>query len=151
MKKFLEVLVDDDGKFHFSTEEAFVTEEEFAAENCRAQLGHAAECDRRLKQLVHDMTEYLWRTRDQAICQAVRLVSMAEILGCAQPYERAEEFWSLMMFDAIPKLEAFASAIKRSYGFDDRTVSRPLVGGPLVDGRELTVLPIQPSRGKKAN
>ena len=151
MKKFLEVLVDEDGKFHFSTEEVFVTEEEFAAENCRAQLGHAVECDRRLRQLVHDMTDYMWRTKDQAICQAVRLVAMAEILGCAQPYERAEEFWSLMMFDTIPQLEAFAAKIKRSYGFDDRTVSRPLIGGPLVDGRELSAFPFPPSCGKKAN
>ena len=127
MKKFLEVLVDDDGKFHFSTEEVFVSEEELTAENCRAQWGHAVEYDRRLKQLVHDMTDYMWRTKDQAISQAVRLVSMAEILGCAQPYERAEEFWSLMMFDVIPQLEAFAAKIKRSYGFDDRTVSRPLI------------------------
>ena len=61
MKKFLEVLVDEDGKFHFSTEEEFFTEEAF--------------------------------------------VAMAEILGCARPY-----------------------------GFDDRTVTRPLVGGPLVGG-----------------
>ncbi len=151
MKKFLEVLVDEDGKFHFSTEEVFVTEEAFVAEDYRAKLDHAEECDKRLRQLVHDMTEYMWRTRDQAVCQAVRLVAMAEILGCAQPYERAEEFWSLMMFDTIPQLEAFAAAIKRSYGFDDRSVSRPLIGGPLVDGREPMAFPIRPSRRKKAN
>ena len=127
MKKFLEVLVDEDGKFHFSTEEEFVTEEVFAAENPRAQMGHVKECDKRLKQLVHDMTEYMWKTKDQGICQAVRMVAMAEILGCAQPYERAEEFWSLMMFHTIPQFEKFAAAIKKPYGFDDRAVTRPIV------------------------
>ena len=33
MKKFLEVLVDDNGAYHFSTEESFITEEAFAAES----------------------------------------------------------------------------------------------------------------------
>ena len=134
MKKFLEVLVDEDGKFHFSTEEVFTTEEEFAAEDGPTQLVHMKDCDKRIGQLVHDMTEYMWRTKDQGICQAVRMVSMAEILGCADPYERAEEFWGLMMFHTIPQYEQFAAAIKRRYGFDDRSVNRPYIGGTLPDG-----------------
>ena len=151
MKKFLEVLVDEDGKFHFSTEEEFVTEEVFAAENPRAQMGHVKECDKRLKQLVHDMTEYMWKTKDQGICQAVRMVAMAEILGCAQPYERAEEFWSLMMFHTIPQFEKFAAAIKKPYGFDDRAVTRPIVGGAWAGGSNTMLFPLGQTLDKMGN
>ena len=151
MKKFLEVLVDEDGKFHFSTEEEFVTEEAFAAENPRAQLDHAQEIDTLLKRLVHDMTEFMWQNKEQRVSQAVRLVAMAEILGCAQPYEHAEEFWSMMMFHTIPQFEKFAAAIKKPYGFDERAVNRPLMGGPLLGGPDILPFPFQPQFGKMGN
>jgi hypothetical protein len=134
MKKFLEVLVDEDGKFHFSTDEVFTTEEEFAAEDCLAQMAHMEEYDRLLRRLIHDMTEFMWKYKDQQVSQAVRLLSIAEILGCAEPYGHAEEFWSLMMFHTIPQFEKFAASIKRRYGFDDRAVNRPYIGGTLPDG-----------------
>ena len=134
MRTFLEVLVDDNGNYHFSTDEQFTTEEEFVAGNNQAKFEYMESCHERLTQLVHDMTEFMWKTQDQNVCQAVRLVAMAEILGCAQPYERAEEFWSLMMFHTIPQFEDFAAAIKKLYGFDDRSVNRPYIGGTLPDG-----------------
>ena len=151
MKKFLEVLVDEDGRYHFSTEETFTTEEEFAAGDGPTQLAHMEELDKRITQLVHDLTEYMWRTKDQGICQAVRMLSEAEILGCAQPYERAEEFWALMMFTMIPRMEDFAAGIKKKYGFDDRSVSRPLVGGPLLGGPEIMPFPTPQPCGKIMN
>ena len=128
-----------------------VTEEVFAAENPRAQLDHAQEIDKLLKQLVHDMTEFMWQNQEQKVSQAVRLVAMAEILGCAQPYEHAEEFWSLMMFNTIPHFEEFAAAIKKPYGFNERSVTRPLVGGPLVGGPDIMAFPIQKPFGKMVN
>ena len=130
MKKFLEVLVDDNGAYHFSTEESFITEEAFAAETDLAKVAHMKEYDNRLRQMIRDVTEFMWRTKDQNVCQAIRMVSMAEILGCAQPYERAEEFWDLMMFHTIPQFEHFAAAIKKPYGFDESSVSRPWGIGP---------------------
>ena len=134
MKKFLEVLVDEDGKFHFSTDEAFMTEDEFAAEDNHSKAAHMNEYENMLTRLIRDMTEYMWWNQEQRLSQAVRMVAMAEILGCAQPYEHAEEFWSLMMFHTIPQFERFAAAIKKRYGFDDRSVSRPYIGGTLPDG-----------------
>lgn len=151
MKKFLEVLVDEDGKFHFSTEEEFISEEEFASKNRRARDAHMKEYEKTLKGLIHDMTEHMWKNKDQRISQAVRMVSMAEILGCAQPYEQAEEFWSLMMFNTIPHFEEFAAAIKKPYGFNERSVTRPLVGGPLVGGPDIMAFPIQKPFGKMVN
>ena len=143
--------MDEDGRFHFSTEETFVTEEEFASENRYAQRRHMEECDARLRQMVRDLTDFMWRTKDQHIPQAIRVVSMAEILGCAQPYERAEEFWDLMMFHTIPQLEEFAADIKREYGYDDSAVIRPLVGGPLVGGPDIMAFPVQQPFGKMMN
>ena len=151
MKKFLEVLVDEEGKYHFSTEEEFVTEEEFAAKDGLSQSDHMKECDKRLRRLVHDLTEYMWQTKDQGIPQAIRLIAMAEILGGAQPYESAEMFWSVMMFHTIPELEHDAAAIKKRYGFDDRSVNRPLVGGPIFGGTEIMRFPIPQPCGKITN
>ena len=93
MKRFLEVLVDEDGKFHFSTDEVFTTEEEFAAEDSSGQAALMDAYDRKLRQLIHDLTEYMWRNKNQQVSQAVRMMSIAEILGCAQPYDQAEELW----------------------------------------------------------
>lgn len=151
MKKFLEVLVDEDGRFHFSTEESFVTPEEFAVKSHPVQAEHMKECDAKLRQMVHDLTEYMWRTKDQGIPQAIRVVAIAEILGGAQPYESAEMFWDLMMFHTIPELEEFAAAIKKQYGFDDRFVRRPLMGGPLVGGPDVMSFPIPQPCGKIRN
>ena len=134
MKKFLEVLVDEDGKFHFSTDEVFTTEEEFAAEDRLAQMARMEEYDRLLRRLIHDMTDFMWKHKDQQVSQAVRSLSIAEIIGCAEPYEHAEEFWSLMMFHTIPQFEHYAASIKKRYGFDDRSVTRPYIGGTLPDG-----------------
>ena len=151
MKKFLEVLVDEDGKFHFSTEEAFVSEEVFTTEDRLMQAAHIKECDRMLMNLVHDLTEFMWQNKRQTVSQAIRLVAMAEILGCAQPYERAEEFWSLMMFHTIPQLEKFAANIKKAYGFNDREVIRPLVGGAWAGDPDMMAFPIRHPFGKMSN
>ena len=151
MKKFLEVLVDEDGRFHFSTDEVFTTEEEFASQPRQTKAAHMKEYENKLKGLIHDMTEFMWKNKDQRLSQAVRMVTMAEILGCAQPYEHVEEFWSMMMFHTIPHFEAFAAAIKKPYGFDDRAVTKPLVGGPLVGGPDIMAFPIQKPFGKMVN
>ena len=151
MKTFLEVQVDEDGKFHFSTDEAFTTEDEFAAEDSLSKAAHMNEYETRLRTLVHDLTEFMWRNKDQQVSQAVRMLAIAEILGCAQPYEHAEDFWSLMMFHTIPQFEDYAASIKKRYGFDGRGVNRPLVGGPLVGGPDIMAFPIPQPCGKVVN
>ena len=150
MKKFLEVLVDEDGKFHFSTDEVFTTEEEFAAEDCFSQLARMEEYDRLLRRMIHDMTEFMWKNKDQQISQAIRSLSMAEILGCADPYDRAEEFWSLMMFHTIPQFDHFAASIKQRYGFDPTPVTHPYIGGP-IDNADILSFPIPQPASKVVN
>lgn len=118
MKKYLEVLLDDEGTFHFASGMPLEKKQDPAA------------FDREFKQLLHDITEFMWQNRDQQVSQAIRMVSMAEMLGSSQPYEQAEEFWSLMMFDTIPQYESYAASIKEPYGFNDRKVIRPTVLSP---------------------
>ena len=139
MRKFLEVLVDDDGKYHFSTDETF------------EGIPSPKVFDKEFKHLLHDMTEFMWKNKEQRFSQAVRMVAMAEILGCAQPYEHAEEFWSLMMFHTIPQFEKFAAAIKKPYGFDDRAVTRPIVGGAWAGGPNTMLFPLGQTLGKMGN
>ena len=115
MKKYLEVLLDDDGMFHFASERPLGKKRDQDA------------FDREFRKLLHDIAEYMWQNKGEQVSLAIRLVAMAEILGAAQPYERAEEFWSLMMFDMIPKYESYAASIKEPYGFNDRKVIRPSV------------------------
>ena len=115
MKKYLEVLLDDEGTFHFVSERPLGKKQDQAA------------FDQEFRKLLHDITEFMWQNRDQQVSQAIRMVSMAEMLGSSQPYEQAEEFWSLMMFDTIPQYESYAASIKEPYGFNDRKVIRPSV------------------------
>jgi len=134
MRKYLEVLVDEDGKFHFSTEEPF------------SQTPSPKEFARNFKRLMQDMTEFMWRNKDQKVSQAIRSLAMAEILGGAQPYEMAEEFWSMMMFDVIPLFEKEAAAIKKPYGLNDPLVTRPKTFFP-----GTSVFPVKQPWGKKSN
>lgn len=116
MRKYLEVLVDDDGKFHFSTDETF------------EGIANPMKFDKEFRHLLHDMAEFMWQNKQQKVSQAIRLISMAEMLGGAQPYEMAEEFWGMMMFHCIPDYEAFAAEIKKPFGFNSKAVTRPLTG-----------------------
>ena len=134
MRKYLEVLVDEDGTFHFSTEEPF------------SETPSPKVLEKNFKRLMHDMTEFMWRNKDQKVSQAIRSLAMAVILGAAQPYEMAEEFWTLMMFDTIPHYEKEAAAIKKPYGFDDRLVIRPKTYFP-----GTSIFPVKQPWGKKGN
>lgn len=118
MKKYLEVLMDDEGTFHFAAGVPLDGKPEPDV------------FDREFKQLVRDITEFMWQNKDQKVSQAIRMVAMAEMLGSAQPYEQAEEFWSLMMFDTIPQFESYAADIKKPYGFSSRKVVRPEILSP---------------------
>ena len=134
MRKFLEVLVDDDGRFHFSTEE---TED---------RISDLKKFEKEFRQLIGDLTEFMWKNKDVAVSQVIRKISMAEILATAQPYEQMETLWENMMFHTIPQLEEFAAKIKRPYGFDSRDVVRPLTGTP-----GMQVFPVKKPFGKGWN
>lgn len=128
MKKFLEVLVDDDGLMHFSTDFEFPD----SVVNPPKDLArHQAEMDNLYRRAVRSLVTEAWKKRNFHPSKAIRILSMAEILSCAQPYENAEEFWSCMMFDLIPRLEKFSANLKRPFGYDASKVVRPIkMDGP---------------------
>ena len=134
MKKYLEVMVDDDGVFHFASGMPPGGKQDPAA------------FDREFKQLLHDITEFMWQNKDQKVSRAIRMEAMAEALGSAQPYEQVEEFWSLMMFDTIPQYESYAASIKEPYGFSNRKVTRPTV---LPSGTSVFPASIPPRKRRK--
>ena len=56
-----------------------------------------------------------------------------------------------MMFHTIPQFEKFAAAIKKPYGFDDRAVTRPLVGSAWAGGPNMMAFPLGQTLGKMGN
>lgn len=134
MRKYLEVLVDDDGRFHFSTDET------------DGGVPKPQEFEKEFKQLMLDLTEYTWRSKDPMISRVIRKISMAEMLATAQPYEQAEEFWDNMMFHTIPRYEKITAKVKEPYGFDNRKVTRPVTYSP-----GTSVFPIKAPFGKSRN
>ena len=123
MKKFLEVLMDDDGLLHFSTDFEFADSRDNPPSDMKA---HELEMDDLNRRAIRSLVKELWGNRNQHPGKAIRIISMAEIIACAEPYDHAENFWSAMMFDYIPRYEKLASALKKPYGYDPSGMIRPI-------------------------
>lgn len=123
MKKFLEVLVDDNGMLHLSTDFEFAD----SLDNPPSDLmDYMARQDDLNKRVISSMIDELWKNRNQHPSKAIRILAMAEILACAEPYDHAEHFWSCMMFDYIPHYEKLASSLKKPFGYDPSKMIRPI-------------------------
>lgn len=128
MKKFLEVLMDDDGLLHVSTDFEFPDSVVSPPGELAKRAGEMEDLN---KKAIRSLITEAWKNRNYHPSKAIRILAMAEIMACAQPYENAEEFWRVMMFDYIPHHEKFASNLKRPFGFNASEVVRPIkVGGP---------------------
>ena len=129
MKKILEVVLDDDGKMKFKSEyQYFIREEEL---NCspRMQKQVIKKMDEIFMTAIEGFVDCLWKDNNHEIYPIVRVLSMAEMMSCVQPYQQAEDFWNNMMFHFIPRMEGFATKLKKKYGYDDSEVVRPMVFG----------------------
>lgn len=124
MKKFLEVLMDDEGQLHMSTDFDFADEIENPPKDRAAFL---REMDQLFKTTTAGMVNAMWKERKLNVSKAVRLLSMAEVLSCADPYDNAEGLWSALMFDYIPNYEAYANKLKIPFGFRPERMQRPLI------------------------
>ena len=138
MKKLLEVLIDEkNGELHFSTEHPLETDVE-------KLMKHPEKAESMFKMAIKSMIKCGWEDKDYTIYPIVRVLSMAEIMSCAQPYEQAEEFWSTMMFSFIPQHEKFANRLKKPFGVNPKDIVRPITfGGPFSMFRGGS-FPIQP-------
>ena len=119
MKTFLEVLMDESGEFHFSTDM------QFPSENCSAK--ELQIIDKLQKDVIRCFTEHSWKTMDPTACKAIRMLSIAEIMADSQPYQAVEFLWSAMMLnDFIKDNEKWVAEIKKKYGFDNKGIIRPV-------------------------
>lgn len=119
MKKFLEVLIDDAGEMHLSTDCDFVKTTEFAK---RSEVSDLLD-----KAAIKSLIKELWEKKDPEVSFAIRVMSMAEMMANPEPYGQAEEFWFNMIHDYIPMREKFAEKLKVKYGFDPSTVKKPVI------------------------
>lgn len=126
MKKFLEVLVDDDGNLHLSTDYEFADSVENPPTDMKK---HQEECDLLFRQTIRGVVNALWKERKLNVSKAIRFLSMAEIISDVQPYDNAEQLWSAMMFEYIPQYEKFSAQLKRPYGFNPSKVIHPMTFG----------------------
>ena len=134
MKKFLEVLVDDNGEMLFSTDFEFSDSIESPPEDLDKEAELA---DQRYRQVMRGLIKTVWRDHNLNVSKAIRYLSMGEIISCAEPYDNAEQLWWTMMFSFIPHYEKYSSSLKKPYGFDPSKIIRP-VGGVFPMGFSLS-------------
>lgn len=125
MKKFLEILVNDEGNLHCSTDYVF---HDSVYNPPMDHVQEERDFDALCKQLIRGLVETVWKDHDFHVGKAIRFLSMAEVISCAEPYQNAEELWSTLMFHYIPFFESFASGLKKPYGYDDTKIVRPISG-----------------------
>ena len=122
MKKFLEILMDDNGELHFSTDFEFADSIENPVKDMNA---HIKEADRLHRTAIRGVVNAVWKERNLHVSKAIRYLSMAEIITCAEPYDGAEQFWYAMMFDYLPMYERFSDQLKMPFGYNPAK-NRPL-------------------------
>ncbi|MBR5175946.1 MAG: hypothetical protein IKW89_08475 [Bacteroidales bacterium] len=122
MKNLLHVFIDDEGNLVLRTDNEKWFDENFPQGDLKR---HAANFEKLLSGLVSS----IWGEKNTCISKVIRLLSIAEICACSEPYAQAEEFWSMMMFDFIPFIEKYADSLKEQYGYDPESKQRPLVMG----------------------
>ena len=133
MKKFLEVLIDDNNQMYIDTDIDLAPI--LSSQNI-------PEYDKLAKESMKAFSECIWKDRNLKPSYVVRLLSMAEIASTSEPYSMAEEFWSTMMFCYIPHYEAFCNKLKTPFGFDPKKVTRPISFGKPGDFLSCSMFPV---------
>jgi len=82
-----------------------------------------------LKRITTAIIKKMWGEKNTSLSKIIRVLSMAEISACAEPYSQAEEFWSTMMFNYIPRTEKQYSSLKQQYGNYRGPEQRPISFG----------------------
>lgn len=82
-----------------------------------------------LKKVTSAIIKKMWGEKNTGISKIIRVLSMAEVSACAEPYSQAEEFWSTMMFSYIPRTEKYYDSLKKQYGNYHGPQQRPISFG----------------------
>jgi len=126
MRKLLEALVDENGHLTLFTDFEFYD----AVENpAPSETAARRQLDSISRMAIEGMVPVIWRDRNYRVSKAIRYLSQAEVITCAEPYDNAEHLWAALMFDYIPHYEKFADKLKIPYGYDPSRIIRPIIGG----------------------
>lgn len=118
MKQLLEIVIQDDGTLDLRCHN-----EELADK----VLSHKPKVyEKQLKSMIAKMVKIIWGEKNTGLSKLVRFLSMAEMCACAEPYSQAEEFWSIMMFSLIPRIEDYAKQEKQKYAKYSGAQQKPL-------------------------
>lgn len=122
MKQLLNVAIDDNGRIEIQTADEQTM-------NSFIGLDKLDAADQFFRRGMEAAVQQIWKEKNNTFSQIIRVLSMVEICACNQPYEMAEDFWSLMMFNFLPKYEEFADSLKKQYGFNSKEVIKPISFG----------------------
>ena len=123
MKKFLVVLMDDNGELHLSTDIEFSDSIERPVKDIKAFEKIYDKINRRA---IRGLVNAVWNEKNLDVAKAIRYLSMAEIITCAEPYQGIEELWYSMMFHYLPHYERYSDQLKVPYGYNPSNKVRPL-------------------------
>lgn len=119
MQKLFEVILKDDG-----TPDVICHNEQYIDKKSSPK-----QFDSFTKQLIKVLVRKFFGEKNTGISKIIRVLSMAEICACSEPYAQAEEFWSTMMFDFIPHTEKYADNLKKQFGYNPKKKQRPITFG----------------------
>ena len=122
MKTLLEILIDDEGNIDLRSGNEHILDNYYSVNDPEKAKSF-------FRKVLSTMIDRMWKNRNTCISKAIRLLSMAEMCACAEPYAQAEEFWSTMMFSLIPKTKKYADSLKKKYGYDPDSKQRPITFG----------------------
>ena len=122
MKQLLEVILNDDNTLAIKCCDEKTIKQ-------RLNLKNPKRFDSFLKELTSTIIKKIWGEKNFSLSKIIRVLSMAEVSACAEPYAQAEEFWSTMMFDYIPQTEKFYNSLKKQYGDYHGAKQRPITFG----------------------
>lgn len=87
MQKLLEVTINDQGNLDIQSDNEQILDE-------YVTLNDLKKAKVFFDKLLVVMVDRMWKDRNTGISKIVRLLSMAEICACAEPYAQIEELWS---------------------------------------------------------
>ena len=105
MQKLFEVILKDDG-----TPDVICHNEQYIDKKSSPK-----QFDSFTKQLIKVLVRKFFGEKNTCISKIIRVLSMAEICACSEPYAQAEEFWSTMMF--------------KQFGYNPKKKQRPITFG----------------------
>lgn len=126
MRKFLEVLIDENGVMSLHTDFSFYDSVEHPAPSESAAIKQAEKINR---MLIQGMIPAMWAKRETQADKAIRFLALAMTIATAEPYDFAEQLWSTLMFEYIPHYEGLADKLKIPFGYDPSRIVRPLTAG----------------------